>query len=198
MMAQFTNRAGTLSYLHNFPKNGHQLSADLNYNKSKNSNSSLINNDVFAVPGGPQTSNNRQQQLGGGTNEQLVIQSDYTNPINDKSKFEAGVRMQQRNVESQTEFGIVNPDETVTKIPPLSSNYSYTDRVYAAYSTYSSKIKENFGFQLGLRLESSDYSGTMHSSVQDGAGFKDTVSTYGNNYPISLFPSVFLSEKLEA
>jgi outer membrane receptor protein involved in Fe transport len=69
--------------------------------------------------------------------------------------------------------------------------------VYAAYSTYSSKIKENFGFQLGLRLESSDYSGTMHSSVQDGVGFKDTVSTYGNNYPISLFPSVFLSEKLK-
>ena len=98
---EFTNRGGTLSYLHNFPKNGHQLTADLNYNKSKNSNSSFINNDVFAVPGGPQTSNHRQQQLGGGTNEQLVIQSDYTNPINDKSKFEAGVRMQQRKVESR-------------------------------------------------------------------------------------------------
>jgi hypothetical protein len=115
---QFTNRAGTLSYLHNFPKNGHQFTADLNYNKSRNNNSSLINNDVFAVSGGPQTSSNRQQQLGGGTNEQLVIQSDYTNPINDKSKFEAGVRMQQRNVESQTEFGVINPDESVTKIPP--------------------------------------------------------------------------------
>ena len=194
---QFTNRAGTLSYLHNFPKNGHQLSADLNYNKSRNSNSSYINNDVFAVAGGPPTSNNRQQQLGGGTNEQLIVQSDYTNPINDKSKFEAGARMQQRKVESQTEFSIVNPDESVTKIPPLSSHYSYTDRVYAAYSTYSSKVKENFGFQLGLRLESSDYDGTMHSSVQDGAGFKDTISTYGNHYPISLFPSVFLSEKLK-
>jgi len=194
---EFRNRAGTLSYLHNFPKNGHQLTADLNYNKSRNSNSSLINNDVFAVEGGPQTSNNRQQQLGGGTNEQFIVQSDYSNPINDKSKFEAGVRMQQRNVDSKTEFNIVNPDESVTKIPPLSSNYSYTDRVYAAYSTYSSKIKENFGFQLGLRLESSDYSGTMHSNVQDGAGFKDSVSSYGNNYPISLFPSVFLSEKLK-
>ena len=134
---QFTNRAGTLSYLHNFPKNGHQFSADLNYNKSRNSNSSFINNDVFAVSGGPQTSNNKQQQLGGGTNEQLVVQSDYTNPMNrSDQKFEAGVRMQQRKVESETEFGIVNPDETVTKIPPLSSQYSYTDRVYAAYSTY--------------------------------------------------------------
>src|SRR5678810_826443 len=76
---QFTNRAGTFSYLHNFPKNGHQLSADLNYNRSRNSNSSLINNDVFAISGGPQTSNNRQQQLGKGTNEQLIIQSDYVN-----------------------------------------------------------------------------------------------------------------------
>ena len=65
------------------------------------------------------------------------------------------------------------------------------------YSTYSSKINENFGFQLGLRLESSDYSGTMHSSVQDGAGFKDTSSTMAATYPISLFPSVFLSDKLK-
>lgn len=194
---EFTNRAGTLSYLHNFPKNGHQLTADVNYNRSKNTNSSLINNDVFAVEGGSQTSNNRQQQLGGGTNKQLIVQSDYTNPINDKSKFEAGVRMSQRDVDSKTEFGIINPDETVTKIPPLSSNYSYTDRVYAAYSTFSSKVKDNFGYQVGLRFESSDYHGTMHSSVQDGFGFKDTTSTYHNSYPINIFPSVFLSQKLK-
>lgn len=193
----FNNRGGTLSYLHNFPRNGQQFTADLNYNKSNNSNSSLVGNNVFANPGGSQTSTYKQQQLGSGDNSFLTIQSDYTNPINDKSKFEAGVRMAQRNVDSRSDFGIVNADQTVTKLPPLSSNYSYTDRVYAAYSTFTSKIKDKFGYQLGLRVEGSDYSGTVHTSVLDGFGFKDTASRYSNNYPISLFPSVFLSEKLK-
>jgi len=194
---QFNNKGGSLNYLHNFPKNGHQLTADLNYNKSTNNNSSLVGNTVFANAGGPQTSTYNQQQLGSGNNEQLTFQSDYTNPINDKTKFESGVRMAQRKVESESDFGIVNPDFTVTKLPPLSSHYSYTDRVYAAYSTFSSRIKENFGYQVGLRLESSDYSGTVHTSVRDGFGFKDTASKYSNSYALSFFPSVFLSEKLK-
>jgi outer membrane receptor protein involved in Fe transport len=193
----FTNKGGSLSYLHNFPKSQHQLSADLNYNRSTNDNSSLVENNVFANTGGPETSNYKQLQLNGGTNEQLTAQSDYTNPINDKSKFEAGVRMAQRKVDSKSDFGIVNPDGSVSKVPPLSSNYNYSDRIYAAYSTFTSKIKDNFGYQIGLRLESSDYSGVVHSSVPDGPGFKDSVTTYHHSYPINPFPSIFLSEKLK-
>ena len=75
---EFNNRGGGLSYLHNFPKNGHQWSADLNYNKSTNHNSSLVTNNVFATSGGPQTSTYKQQQIGGGNNKQLTIQTDYT------------------------------------------------------------------------------------------------------------------------
>ena len=193
----FRNLGGALSYLHNFPKNGHQLTADLNYNKSRNNNSSLVTNNVFAALAGPQTSTYRQQQIGSGNNKQLTIQTDYSNPINDKTKFEAGARMSKRDVDSRTDFGVINPDQTVTKLPPLSSNYSYTDRVYAAYSTYSSRIKDNFGYQVGLRLESSDYSGTVHTSVKDGSFFKDTSSKYSNSYAISFFPSVFLSQKFK-
>ena len=49
----------------------------------------------------------------------------------------------------------------------------------------------------GSRVESSNYKGTVHSSVKNGAGFADTSSSYHNNYPVSLFPSIFLSEKLK-
>ena len=57
---EFNNKGGSFSYLHNFPKSGHQLSADLNYNKSTNQRSTLVENDVFANPGGrkPQITNN--------------------------------------------------------------------------------------------------------------------------------------------
>jgi outer membrane receptor protein involved in Fe transport len=193
----FNNRGGTLSYLHNFPKNGHQLTADLNYNKSRNNNSSLVSNYVYPIIGGPQTSTYRQQQLGSGNNQQLTMQTDYSNPINDKTKFEAGARMSKRDVDSRNDFNVINPDQTTTKLLPLSSNYNFTDKVYAAYTTYSSRVKDKFGYQVGLRVEGSDYTGTVHSSVKDGFGFKDTSNRYSNNYALSLFPSVFLSEKLK-
>src|SRR4030095_9886067 len=87
---------------------------------------------------------------------------------------------------------------SVSKLPPLSSNYNYTDEVYAAYGTYSSRVKENFGYQVGLRVEGSDYKGTVHSSVQISGFYKDTAATYKTNYPINFFPSVFLSQKLKS
>jgi outer membrane receptor protein involved in Fe transport len=192
----FRNMGTSLSYLHNFPKNGHQLSADFNYNRSKNDNSSIVANNVFANSGGPQTSLYKQQQLNNGVNKQLLIQSDYSNPITDKTKFEAGARLSKRDVDSKSEIGIINPDGSVSKLPPLSSNYNYTDEVYAAYGTYSSRVKENFGYQVGLRVEGSDYKGTVHSSVQIGGFYKDTAATYKTNYPINFFPSLFLSQKL--
>lgn len=195
--ASFRNLGTGLSYLHNFPKNGHQWSADINYNKSNNDNANVIGNSVYAVSGGPKTYSYSQQQIGSGNNEQLTIQTDYSNPISANSKIEAGARMAQRTVNSKSDIGIINPNGTVTILPPLSSNYNYTDRVFAAYGTFTNKIKENFGYQLGLRLESSDYNGTVHTSVKNIGGYTDTAGSYHNNYPISLFPSIFLSQKLK-
>jgi len=193
----FRNLGGALSFLHNFPKSGHQITADVNYNKSRNNNSNLVTNNIFNQFGGPQTSRYAQQQLGKGTNGQLTVQTDYTKPLTANSKIEAGLRMSQRDVDSRNDFAVVNPDGSFTALPPLSSNYKYTDRIYAGYGTYSGKVKENFGYQLGLRLESSDYDGTVHSSVRNGTGYKDTASSYSISYPVSLFPSIFLSQKLK-
>ncbi len=193
----FRNLGGALSYLHNFPKSGHQITADVNYNNSRNNSTSIVGNNVFAVAGGPQTYTYRQQQLGKGNNGQATIQTDYTNPLTANSKLELGLRMAQRDVDSRNDFSIINPDGSLTLQPPLSSNYKYTDRVYAGYGTYSGKVKDNFGYQLGLRVESSDYKGTVHSSVLSSGVYKDTSNTYSITYPISLFPSVFLSQKLK-
>jgi ferric enterobactin receptor len=71
------------------------------------------------------------------------------------------------------------------EITSAASNYKNTDHVYAAYFSYTSAFK-NFGYKLGLRAESSNNSGEVLNL--------DTV--YTHNYPISLFPSLFLSQKL--
>lgn len=194
----FRNTGGSLGFVHNFPKNGHQLTADLNYNKSRNENTTVTSNKNYAISSGPQTGSYNQQQNGNGNNSRLTAQIDYTNPITANSKLETGARMNQSSVFSENVLSRVNSDGSLTLLSPLSSKFNYTDRVWAAYGNFSSKIGENFGYQFGLRIESSEYNGTVNSSVKNtSGGFKDTASNFSIKYPVSLFPSIFLSQKLK-
>ena len=183
---RFRNMGSQVSFKHNFPKAGREWTADVTYNKSKNENDNQINSDYYAMESGKVFNRTyMQQQIGGGNNENLVIQTDYTNPINDRSKFEIGARTSIRTVESSTDYFAVSASGT--KLPLAGQNiiYNSKDKVYAAYATYSNRVK-NFGYQLGLRAESSDYEGTLVNKGED----------FNIEFPISFFPSVFLSQKL--
>ena len=70
-------------------------------------------------------------------------------------------------------------------IPSAASNYKSRSEVYAAYVSLSNSFG-NFTYKAGLRAESSSYHGTLLNSGQ----------TFGNQYPTSLFPSLFFSQKL--
>jgi outer membrane receptor protein involved in Fe transport len=72
----------------------------------------------------------------------------------------------------------------MVKIPGSTTNYKNNDNVYAAYLSVKSAIK-NFGYQFGVRAESSNYQGEV----------TNTGEKFSNKYPVSLFPSLFLSQK---
>jgi len=181
-----SRNTGTMfSYKHNFPKSGQELTADVTYNTSKNSNINRIQSDSLDMANHNVLKSSLQQQNGNGTNKNLIMQADYTNPINDKSKLEMGVRAAIRKVDSRNDFYYFNGGIPSYQ-PDLSANYNSEDRVYAAYTTYSNQIK-NFGYQLGLRVESSNYDGHLPDKVQD----------FNVKFPVSLFPSIFLSSKLK-
>lgn len=193
----FRNHGGMLSYKHTFPRSGEELTADINYSKGSNTNYNLISSDIYPVKGSAGMTEFNQQQQGSGTNEYTTAQIDFTNPISEKSKFETGARIAARNISSLNDISYqFPPDQTFIKQAPLSSVYSYQDRVYAAYATYSNAIKD-FGYNLGLRAESSNYKGNDKTSVKNSSGtLTDTTGYYSNKFPISLFPSVFLTQKL--
>ena len=188
----FENSGTQLSYKHNFAKNGHDLTADFNYNSSTNDNNTDISTQTYTPTGVAKSQALLQQKLGSGYNHFYTIQSDYENPISDNSKFEAGARAAIRDFYNSSNQYIY--DYTLGKyvlIPFISSQYKYTDEVFAAYSTYTFKVKK-WSYLLGLRVESSNYSGTLlNSAGADSLNFKV-------KYPVSLFPSAFITYKLTA
>ena len=194
----FNNHAGALSFKHTFPRAGEEWSADANYSKGSNTVNNLVNSTIYNQVGGPQTGTYSQQQIGSGTNQYFTGQTDFTNPFSEKSKLEAGARVAIRNVSSINNLGIIDKSGLYEPQPLLSSNYNYHDRVVAGYVTYSNSIKD-FGYQLGLRAESSSYNGNSTFAQKDSlsnGGIKDTLGNFSNSYAVSLFPSIFLTEKL--
>src|SRR6185295_12052932 len=72
-----------------------------------------------------------------------------------------------------------------TILPSQVNNYKFSDQVYAAYFIFTKQLKK-IGYQLGLRAESSFYTGELTDSHQK----------FEHQYPVSPFPSAFLSYKL--
>lgn len=173
----FRNMGTQLSFKHNFPKAGNEWTADVNYFRGKNENITTIQTDTFRTYPNPVALGvNNQRQFGSGENENLVIQTDYVNPIKENSKIEFGARASIRKMDNLTTYDILGKTSTTL--------YSNEDRVYAAYANFSNRIK-NFGYQLGLRAENSSNEGILNGK-----------QPFKTEFPISLFPSLFLSQKL--
>jgi len=178
--SKFRFYSTNLGYKRLFTKPGRELTADLSYNTNRNTNLSDIHIRSFNDPDqvDPKTPEQLQQVNGSGNNKFFTAQADYVTPVNDKIKWEAGVRAQVRNfASSQLNFFDQVPQTQ------LDNQFEYSDYVYAGYLTYSQKVRESFSYQVGLRAESSSYNGEQIG--------KDS---YENKFPISLFPSIFLTK----
>lgn len=182
----FKNLGGTFSYKHNFAKPNKYITADANYFASENSSNTFSGTQYFDEMGNPKFQEGRQRTQSDGENKMLIAQTDYSDPINENVKIEAGLRASIRNYNSENKNFIY--DYANAKYQPLlalNSKYKFDDQVYAGYMTYSQKIKD-FSFQLGGRIESSFYNGKLVDSNQ----------AFTNKYPFSFFPSVFLTQKI--
>lgn len=172
---------------YNFPKAGEELTADFNVFQGK-STSDAVYNTTYYSKSGLTTGEQLQQVIGDGKNKFITLQTDYVKPIGTKFKLETGLRAQLNKLTNNNETYITNgASGEPEKIPSATNNYRNNDNVYAAYVSMKSSIKD-FGYQVGLRAESSNYKGEL----------TNTGETFSNSYPLSLFPSVFLSQKLKA
>ena len=183
----FSGRGATLGLKQLFAKDKEEWTADASYFSGNATNNSLYTTNYYqGAIGSPLVSSELQKIIGGGNDHNIILQTDYSDPLSSKTTLETGLRaaLQSRlNINNNYTY---DPDSAAYElIPSAASNYKSQSNVYAAYVTLASSFG-GFSYKAGLRAESSNYHGTLLNSGE----------TFSNQYPVSLFPSLFLGQKL--
>ena len=186
---EFTNYQFQALWKKTYAKKGKELTADFTYGIGHSSN----------VADWKTTTNNAKNTAlpteltnitGGNTGQQGTFQMDFVNPINDSTKFEFGVRSAVNNRDQQNFFSSKVGNQDFVKNNNISLDANILDMVNGIYVNYASKYK-GIGYQVGLRYE---------QSKLEGVAKNKGIPSFGYNYYAlgkSLFPSIYLSKKLD-
>ena len=149
--------------------------------------------------------NTNKLDVGAGTNKQSIqrndrygfnrnynAQLDYSLPLGNVGKIEAGYRSQIRLSESSTYADELNYAGVFNFNKDLSNEFNNKDQVHAAYVNYQNQIK-NFGYQIGLRAEDAKLDTRLGSYDQNGV----LSYTPGQVAYQRLYPSIFLTQKFK-
>jgi outer membrane receptor protein involved in Fe transport len=165
-----------LDYRHQFEKDTHEISANLNYfGRQRNSNSSYLTKESGDI----NPLRTYELQTLNESNNSASVQVDYFNKFTKNSKFEAGLKGSLNFTESiDKTFDSIYIDNTLIEDITKFNPFYYSEQIYAAYATYGNKF-DWFSFQLGVRAEETI---TKANDVQ-------------RSY-FQAFPSVYLSFEL--
>lgn len=169
-----------------FKTEGEEFTVDFNYFGGENNSNGLYStnylNDINQITG-----TQVQENIGSGENQFMTIQTDYVKPFKNGMKLETGLRAQINNLKNLNDNSLkaVGQDD-FENISSASANYDSKNSVYAAYISLGGNLKDWVSYKVGVRAESSTYDGEL----------LNTNEKFHNRYPLSLFPSLFLSKKL--
>jgi len=169
----FLNKGAQIGFKHLFTEKGHELTSDFNYNESNSNSWSKINSSFL-----------NQRSNGVGNSKNYTTNLDYAREMTDDLKFETGMRYNLRDdYNSRDQF------RNDIFIGSISNKYKYGESIMAEYVNLSGK-KDRLSYQLGLRAESRTFTvDVQNHDGMDSLNFKTSL-------PISLFPSAFVTYKL--
>ena len=182
----------SLDFAQKFKKKGEELTFNASYATGDNDTYQFFDTDKYYENGASISSIfNRQRTIRPSDNKNYNIQLDYTLPLGETSRIEAGYRSQFRVSNSRTlADSLINNVYEFSRT--LSNDFNSDDYVHAIYVNYQNQIK-NFGYQMGLRGED--------------AALETEMGSYDANQKISytpgkvaytrLYPSIFLTQKLK-
>jgi outer membrane cobalamin receptor len=148
-----TKRGGSFysitgNYQHKFKNIGHEVKLEFSYDNrdfEDNSINELTNESGVVVDG--------KKNVESGPSSRIRAKVDYTLPIREKDKFEAGFQTRFSESEDHTGLYILNTNSGIYEIQPEYSNLTnYKRNIHALYALYAGEIGK-FGYQGGLRGE---------------------------------------------
>lgn len=183
----------TVNYRHEW-KTNHTLEASVTWNKWSADNESSYNQETNYASG--KTTNTYQGQESTMGNRNWEFQMDYTQPLSETSKIEAGYKGVLFHENSPTETW--SDPAHQHSVYSLFNRFIYDQNTQAFYLNYQNKVGKNFGYQLGLRAEywkveteSYNYDQEYNTNVLNIA----PVQPFEKDF-FKLFPTVFLSYSL--
>lgn len=196
------NEAGAqVSFKHRTPKEGREWSTDLTWNHSNRRSDQTFGTRATDEAGNALVGGVRTQRNDGSTeSDQFTWQFDMTDPRNERTKLEYGLRSNVRDERSVLEV-LVGTDTSATVYDPtLSNDYRITDMVNAAYLNVTRKLNDRWGVQAGLRVEQTAF----EADIRDPSDPSTRRQRFTYRYPDglddiarALFPSLFFSRKWE-
>jgi hypothetical protein len=185
---QLNNGTYNVYWKQQLGKKGGSIGVDADYVRYDSDAEQVFKNYIYT----PNDVLTFQDQINGNlpsTIEIYAAKADYTQPLGEKAKFEAGVKTAFTATDNtadyrRTEGGITTPDYN------LSNRFLYDEWIYAAYLNYS----RSFGkvdLQLGLRGESTRLQGNqLGNPVQPDTNFTRQYN--------SLFPTIFALWRIDS
>lgn len=178
------------NYTYNFARKGSFISTDANLSYNQDD----IKYDIFQAPatlysGVAEKGDTayKSQMPEKGSNYMMIFQADYSYPINDQNRIDAGAKTSFRNIDrdfSVNDFNFNNG--SYVRNEKQSNHFVYDENIYSAYGIYNGK-KGKWGYQAGARLEQ-----TLTVSDQ-----RTTSQKFRNDY-FNIFPSAYLTYKAAA
>lgn len=185
-----SNYQFSLNYVNDFNDKGHKLTADLQYDRGKETERSFITENRtlpnFEVLPAEDIINKENQK-------EYLAQLDYVLPIGENAQFEAGYRGNFE--ETITDYSLFEETETsgnFVRNDSLSNVFTYDENVHAFYSQYGNKFGK-FSFLLGLRLENTQLKGKVAAENVPATPFD---LNFDKNYT-GLFPTVNLTYEIK-
>jgi len=170
-----------VDYVHQFEKEGEQLSVNVHYTDYDKADDQHVATD-YTVVANPDFSTAFTTHANQRTNI-VSGQVDYELPIDETANFEAGAKV--ANIDTNSDLRQFNIENGVSVVDANNSDsFDYNESIYAAYVSYA-KSWEKWSLKVGFRGEQTEIRGTSLSSNQ--------VNT--QNY-FELFPSAYLSHKV--
>lgn len=146
-----------LNYSHKFAKAGHELTFSSQWSHS------LVNTDYQNMYSSFYTN---QKANNDGTNNEYTLQLDYTLPVTEKFKLEAGGKTIIRKISS--DFQNYVPDaQNAFVYDPISSNlYNYNQDVASLYTVGTLTLPKGFTVMAGARFENTAIKGDPTNALQ--------------------------------